>query len=245
MHPVLFKFGIVTVYSYGFMLFVAVLVSLNLLLKQAKKIGYDADLITDLVIIVLLSGIVGARLLYVFLNLDFYKDNPKEIIMLHHGGLAVLGGILMGTAAVFLFCKYKKLSFLEIADLISPYVVLAHSIGRIGCFLNGCCYGLPSKLGIYFPVHEARLIPVQLIDSLLLFVLFILLKIKQDRSHQKGAIFISYILYYSAMRFLVEFIRADSEKLFLGLTIFQYFCIVLFSISSFFYILLWKRKISK
>jgi len=245
MHPILFKFGIVTIYSYGFMLFVAVLISLNLLVKSAEKKGYSADLMTDLVITILLSGIIGARLLYVMLNLGFYKNNPKEIVMLHHGGLAVLGGVVLGTAAVFIFCKHRKLNFLEIVDLVSPYIALAHSIGRIGCFLNGCCYGLPSRFGIYFPVHQAKLIPSQLIESFLLFVLFILLRIKQERAHQQGAIFVSYILYYSAIRFLVEFIRADSQKLFMGLTIFQYFCIVLFAVSSLFYILLWKRKISK
>ncbi len=245
MHPILFKFGVITVYSYGFMLFVAVVVSLNLLLKEAKRKGYDADAITDLVMVVLFSGIIGARILYIILNLGFYINNPKEIFMLQHGGLAILGAIAVGTLATFLFCKYKKLPFLEIADLLSPYVVLAHSIGRIGCFLNGCCYGLPSKLGIYFPAHKATLIPTQLIDAVLLFILFIVLKIKQARPHQKGAIFVSYILYYSVIRFFMEFIRADSEKLFLGLTIFQYFCIVLFVLSSSFYISLWKKRVSK
>ncbi|MDD5355466.1 MAG: prolipoprotein diacylglyceryl transferase, partial [Candidatus Omnitrophica bacterium] len=211
----------------------------------AKKKGYDANVITDLVMVVLFFGILGARALYIILNLDFYIGNPREIFMLQHGGLAILGGIVAGLLAAFLFCRYKKLAFLEIIDLLAPYVVLAHSIGRIGCFLNGCCYGLPSKFGIYFPVHSARLIPTQLISSFLLFMLFIALKVKQRMPHQKGAIFVSYILYYSVIRFFMEFIRADSPRLFLGLTIFQYFCIVLFALSSLSYILLWKRKISK
>lgn len=241
MHPVLFKFGVITVYSYGFMLFVAVAVSLSLLLREAKRKGYDTNVIMDLAMAVLFSGIIGARILYIILNLDFYLRNPKEIFMLHHGGLAILGGITAGILAAFLFCRRKKLSFLEIADLLSPYVALAHSIGRIGCFLNGCCYGLPWKSGIYFPVHEARLIPTQLIAAFLLFVLFIGLKIKQKKPHQKGAIIVSYVLYYSVIRFFMEFIRADSQRLFLGLTFFQYFCIVLFILSSSFYIILSRK----
>jgi phosphatidylglycerol:prolipoprotein diacylglycerol transferase len=245
MHPVLFKCGIVTVYSYGFMLFVAVAVALSLLLKAAEKKNYDKDLVTDLVMTILVSGIIGARILYVILNWDFYKGNPKEIFMLHHGGLAVLGGIVTGLLAAFIFCRYKKISFLEMADLVSPYVALAHAIGRIGCFLNGCCYGLPSKFGIYFPIHKTTLIPTQLIESVLLFILFLVLKAKEKIAHQKGTILVSYILYYSVIRFFMEFIRADSERLWLGLTIFQYFCVVLFLISSLFYIALWKRKFSK
>ncbi|MDD5617580.1 MAG: prolipoprotein diacylglyceryl transferase [Candidatus Omnitrophica bacterium] len=245
MCPVLFKLGVFTVYSYGFMLFVAVVVSLNLLLRYAKAKGYGANVITDLFMTILFSGIVGARILYVILNFDFYKNNPKEIFMLQHGGLAILGGIMAGILAAFLFCKRKKLSFWETIDLISPYVVLGHSIGRIGCFLNGCCYGLPSRYGIYFPVHAEKLIPTQLISSFLLFVLFIVLKIKQNKPHEKGAIFVSYVLYYSVIRFFVEFLRGDSQRLWLGLTIFQYICIGLFILSSFFYILLWKRKITK
>jgi phosphatidylglycerol:prolipoprotein diacylglycerol transferase len=232
------------------MLFLAVVISLNAFLYQARKMGYDKDILTDLVLIILFSGIIGARLLYILLNLDFYINNPKEIFMLQHGGLAILGGIVAGILSMFLFCRRKKLPFAQVADLISPYVALAHSIGRIGCFLNGCCYGLPAtapmaglpcKFGIYFPVHRLTLIPTQLIDSFLLFILFIVLKVKQKRPHKPGAVFVSYILYYSVLRFFVEFIRADSLKLFLGLTIFQYFCIVLFIIS----LLLWKRKSSK
>ncbi|MDD5355852.1 MAG: prolipoprotein diacylglyceryl transferase, partial [Candidatus Omnitrophica bacterium] len=84
MHPILFKFGIVTIYSYGFMLFIAVVVSLSFLLKDAKKKGYVANVITDLVMVVLFFGILGARALYIILNLDFYIGNPREIFMLQH-----------------------------------------------------------------------------------------------------------------------------------------------------------------
>ncbi|NQU18910.1 prolipoprotein diacylglyceryl transferase, partial [bacterium] len=162
----------------------------------------------------------------------------------HHGGLAILGGILVAIIAAFIFSKSRNLPFLKILDLIAPFVALGHSIGRIGCFLNGCCYGMPSKFGIYFPVHNDVLIPTQLISSFLLLILFIVLRLRQSRPHLAGEIFIGYILYYSALRFLIEFLRADSPKLFLGLTIFQYFCIVLFISGALFYNLTWKRKTS-
>lgn len=245
MHPIIFKFGPFTIYSYGLMLFVAVCVSLNLLVKEAQRAGYNKNEIFDLGIVILFSGIIGARLLYILLNLDFYIKSPKEIFMLYHGGLAIFGGIIAAIISSFGFLKIKKLDFLSIADLVIPYVALGQSIGRIGCFFNGCCYGIPWKFGIYFPVHNAVLIPTQLIDSFLLLILYIILRAKQSRFHTPGRIFISYVLYYSTIRFLIEFIRADSPKLFLGLTIFQYFCIFLFAFGAILNMRTWKRIVSR
>ncbi|MFC1646311.1 prolipoprotein diacylglyceryl transferase [Candidatus Omnitrophota bacterium] len=228
MFPVIFKFGPITIYAYGFMTFIAVVVFLNLLVKQARRLGYDKDLIFDLGITIILFGFIGARLLYVLLNLDFYLRNPKEILMLTHGGLSILGGVFVAIIAAFIFMKLKKLPFLSTLDLVVPFVALGQSIGRFGCLLNGCCYGFPSRIGFYFYVHDEVLFPVQLVSSLLLLILFIVLRAKQNRPHSIGIIFTSYILFYSAMRFFIEFIRADSPKLLLNLTIFQYLCIALF-----------------
>lgn len=245
MFPVIFKIGPITIYSYGLMVFIAVIVSLNLLVKEARRMGYDKDTIFDLGITIIFSGIIGARLLYVLLNLDFYIENPKEIFMLHHGGLAILGGMIVAILASSIFMKLKKLPFLITLDLIVPYVALGHSIGRIGCLLNGCCYGFPCKIGFYFPVHDAILFPVQMLSSLLLLALFVFLRIKLYRPHSTGIIFTSYILYYSFVRFFIEFIRADSSKLLLNLTIFQYFCLALFIFGSIlWYKIKWKSKTS-
>lgn len=245
MHPIIFEFGPITIYSYGLMLFIAVFVSLNLLLWESQKRGFDKNTIFDLVVVILLSGIVGARLLYILLNLGFYIKNPKEIFMINHGGLAIFGGMLLSALASFIFVKSKKLDFLSIADLVIPYVALGQSIGRIGCFFNGCCYGIPWKFGVYFPVHKTVLIPAQLIDSFFMLILYIVLRSKQIRPHATGGILISYFLYYSVMRFFIEFIRGDSQRLFLGLTIFQYFCIFLFVFATILYFNTWKRKVSK
>ncbi|MFC1708584.1 prolipoprotein diacylglyceryl transferase [Candidatus Omnitrophota bacterium] len=246
MHPIIFKLGPVTIYSYGLMIFIAIITCLHLLVKEARSLGYDKDLIFDLGITIIFSGIIGARLLYVLLNLDFYLRSPKEIFMLTHGGLAILGGIVIALIAAFIFTKLKKMPFFVTLDLIAPYVALGQSIGRIGCFLNGCCYGFPCEIGSYFPVHEAILFPVQLLSSFLLLILFILLRIKQYRPHSKGMVFVSYILYYSFLRFLIEFIRADSVRLMFDLTVFQYFCIVLFFFGLILsYRIKWKSRISK
>ena len=249
MHPIICKLGPVTIYSYGLAMFVATVVSLNFLLKEAGRQGFDKNKIFDLFIIILFSGIIGARLLYILLNIGFYIENPVEIIMLQHGGLAILGGMLFAPVCGLIYAKFNKLSFLKVADLFVPFVALGHSIGRIGCFFNGCCYGIESaKFGFYFPVHQAYLIPAQLIDSVVLLILFVILRIKQLRPHYKGEIFINYIWFYSISRFFMEFIRADSDKLSLGLTLFQYICIIIFVIGSIIFVTIktkWNQRPSK
>ncbi len=229
MYPVLFKIGSLTVYTYGLMIFIAVIVTLNLLVKESMRLGYDKDTVFDLGITIIFSGIIGARLLYVLLNLRFYSRNPKEIFMLHHGGLAILGGIVAALIASCVFMKLKKLPFFSTLDLIAPFIALGQSIGRIGCLFNGCCYGLPSKFGFYFSAHDAILLPTQLISSFLLLILFIVLRVKLDRPHSTGIIFVSYILFYSVLRFL-------------NLTFFQYFCLGLFLYGLIlYYRVKWKR----
>lgn len=246
MHQILFKFGPLTIYSYGFMLCIAVLVALHLLMREAYRQCYDRDTILDLGMTILLSGIAGARILFILLNIEFFIENPKEIFMLNHGGLSILGAMLSATIALSIFIKKKKLHFFKTVDLVIPFIALGQSIGRIGCFFNGCCYGIASKYGIYFPVHNAILIPTQLISSILLLMLFIFLRVQQQRPHYSGGIFVNYILYYSILRFFIEFIRADSPKHFFALTLYQYLCIVIFVSGLILSLVLkWKNKTSQ
>jgi len=243
MHPELIHIGPVTIYSYGVALAIAVFVSVWLLLKDARRQGYDQDVILDISLMIVVAGIVGARLLFVALNLDFFLERPLEIIMVHHGGLAILGGLLGGLLGAFVVIRKKKLSFLHVIDVIIPYVALAHSIGRIGCFFNGCCYGRPSACGVYFPVHDEILIPTQLISSFFLLTLYAVLRLKQRRPHRPGEIFATYGVLYSVMRFLIEFLRNDSARAYFGMTIFQLVCIVFLIVSGTFLLYLkWKNK---
>ena len=228
MHPVLFHYGFFKVYTYGFMFSLAVACSLYLILREAGRLGYNKDTVLDLFFVILLSGIVGARALFIFLNLDFYWGNPREIFMLHHGGLAVFGGFISAIISAIIYLKVKRAPFLRMFDLFAPFVALAHSIGRIGCFFNGCCYGLAYAWGIYSPLQNAVLIPAQLIDSFLLLMLFVFLRVLQAKNKTPGRVFAFYLILYSLTRFCVEFIRGDSPRLYLGLTIFQLFSILFF-----------------
>lgn len=227
MHPIICKIGPLTVYSYGVMLTVAVLVCSFLLTREARKRGFSPDILLDLVFWAVMGGIIGARVFYILLNLDFYIQDPIEIIMLQHGGLAFQGGLLGGMLTGLLFIRKHSLSLLTTLDLVAPYVALGHAIGRIGCFLNGCCFGREVPWGIYFPSHQANLHPTQIYESIGLLAVFIILKKRERNIKYPGQIFIWYLVLSSALRFVNEFYRADHIDLWMGLSIFQIVSLVI------------------
>ena len=236
MHPIICQIGPFPVYSFGLMLATAVFLCTFLLQKEAQKKGFDPNVIVDFVFWIVVSGIIGSRLFYIALNLSYFMDNPSEIIMLQRGGLAWQGGLVFGVLAALFFIKRKKLPLKEIADLSAPYLALGQAIGRIGCFLNGCCYGKEVSWGIYFPVHHARLYPTQLFDSLGLFLIFLFLKKYQALQKNSGETFVLYLLSASLLRFFVEFFRADHTILILNLSIFQIVSMIIIVLAIYAYL---------
>jgi phosphatidylglycerol:prolipoprotein diacylglycerol transferase len=151
--------------------------------------------------------------------------------MLQHGGLSWFGGLTFSIVCGIVYLKKKRISVYKIFDLIAPFLALTQGLGRIGCLLNGCCFGKVSKFGIYFPVHNAVLIPTQIYSSLALIFIFIILRFIQDKPHQEGTIFFAYLLLYSLKRFFIEFWRADNPSVLFGLTLFQALSIIIFCLS--------------
>jgi phosphatidylglycerol:prolipoprotein diacylglycerol transferase len=228
MHPTICQIGPFTIYSYGLMLVVAFITSLTLLTRKAKIDKVDTDIIFNLAFLAFIFGIIGARALYVVQNSSYYLKNPFEIIMLQHGGLSWFGGLIFGSISGAVYLKTKKMPVLKTFDLIAPFVVLAQAIGRIGCLLNGCCFGKVSGSGLYFKAHDALLIPTQAYSSLALVVIFIILRFMQDNPHRPGGIFFMYLALYSLKRFFIEWWRADNEIIFLGLSLFQIISLAVF-----------------
>jgi len=229
MHPILFTIGPITIYSYGVMLALAVLVCTYLLSIDAKRYQISQDTAYDLVFWCMLGGIIGARIGYVFfVEWSYFSQNLLEILMLQKGGLAWQGGFLGGVLAGVWFARRKKLSLRPLLDLVAPYIALGQSIGRIGCFFNGCCYGKPVAWGIYYPTHGARLYPTQLFETAGLFIIFLILKKAQTKPHEAGFIFVFYLWLAAIERFVVEFYRADHDLLWLGLSLAQYIALSVF-----------------
>lgn len=232
MYSEICRLGPLVIYSYGAMLVVAFMVAVLLASAQAKNKGIDPDIIFNLCFIIFITGIIGARIFYVFSNLSYYAHNWLEIIMLQKGGLSWFGGLTLGVFSGIFYLKSRKLAVYKIADLVVPFVAIAQAIGRLGCFFNGCCFGKESSYGIYFPVHEAVLIPTQLYSSFFLVAIFIILRVLQEMPHKDGEIFFAYLLLYSTKRFFIEFWRADSPAIIIGLTIFQLLSICVFLLAA-------------
>ncbi|MFH1354768.1 MAG: prolipoprotein diacylglyceryl transferase [Candidatus Omnitrophota bacterium] len=242
MYPEICKIGPFTIYSYGLMLVVAFIVASSLIRIQSKKDGIDAEIAFNTLFFAFLAGIIGARVFYVIENLKYYLAAPFEMIMLQRGGLSWFGGLISGVAVAIFYITKKRQQTFKVLDLIIPFIALGQAIGRIGCLLNGCCYGVPSRLGIYFPGHEDPLIPIQIYSSLILLVIFIALRFLQDRAHKQGQVFLAYILFYSTARFFIEFWRGEHRTIFLGLNLFQIISILMVFLSCLLFSLIIKTK---
>lgn len=215
MHPVLFKIGPLNLYSYGVMLAAAFFTAVFLARRAAKEARISPDVITDLGLVLLFSGIAGARLLYVILNIQDYVGNPFEILMLSHGGLAFYGGALAAFIAGIVYAKLKGLSIYKLGDLIAPYAALGQAIGRIGCFLNGCCFGKSEH-------------PAQIYSSLALIFIYGFLRLFARLKVKPGVVLVLYGVLYSVKRFFMEFLRDDNIIILFGLTFSQFISVIVF-----------------
>jgi phosphatidylglycerol:prolipoprotein diacylglycerol transferase len=214
-----------------------VLAWLILSLYYGKKEGVSGQTILDLALYVMIASIVGARLVYVLGQWDYFRANPLEIIMVQNGGLVFLGGLLLALLAVALYARLKHIPLLKLMDIMAPGTTLGYVLGRLGCFLNGCCFGLPTNLpwGVVFPpgslaaayCPDQVLHPTQLYSSLAMFFSFLFLIRLYRQKKFDGQILFWGLTFYSLYRFLVEFLRFSPIH-WLGLTPSQWLAIVLF-----------------
>lgn len=251
MHPVFCKIGPLTVYSYGVMVALGFGLAAYLIYRRAPLFGMDKDKMLDITILILIMGIVGARFLYVILNSSYYISHPLEIFNLSKGGLIWYGGFIAAFISIIWYSLKNKIGFWKITDLMAPYVALAQGFGRIGCFLNGCCYGIEMPPGspfcVTFPGEAVNRLPAEIISSLALFAIFIILLAWQERRRFSGEIFLGYLLIYSVKRFLIEFLRGDNPRIFYGFTLSQVISVVMFFTAGTVFLkkaIEWKRKSS-
>ena len=212
----LFSIGPFTIHGYGLMIALGIVVCVIMGTYRAKKHGYKEDAVLDIAIFSVLAGFLGAKLLFVLVEFDLFLENPMQV--LGSEGFVVYGGIIAGVLAAVLYCRIKKLSFLEYFDLLAPSVSIAQGFGRIGCFLAGCCYGRETHAfwGVTFPEGSfapagVPLIPTQLLSSAGDFAITGILLLYSKHSKQKGNTGALYLLLYGIGRFLVEFLRSDDR----------------------------------
>lgn len=230
MHPILFEIGPLTIYFYGVMLALAFVVGIWFATRQAKKERIPANTILDLSLVALITGIIGARILFVLLNLDYYSRHPFEMIIFWQGGLVYYGGIILGVLCAILFLKIRRLNIWKVVDSCTPSLAIGQAIGRIGCFLNGCCFGKPVSWGIKFPPgsmvsyeqfsqgliksaneYSLSVHPTQLYEGVNALIIFLILILVRKKKKFNGQLFWLYLLLYAITRFGIEFLRGDDR----------------------------------
>lgn len=219
MFRLLIDLGPFKIYSYGFMQFIAFLAAILLANKRAKKYGLDPNTVYDLAFWTLIGGIAGGRIWYVIEHFGYFKDNLLEALQVWHGGMVIYGGLFLGFLCGLIFIKKKGLSFLKVADVVSPSITLGIFIGRIGCFLNGCCYGIQSdRFGIVFHDYSncsmipdapvgVKVIPTQIIMSLSALLLTFFLLLVDKKKKVIGETFSWLLVFYGTHRFSIDFLR--------------------------------------
>lgn len=238
MYPELFSIGSVTIYTYGVLVALGFFVGMQYIVKNSKNL-LEKQQVYDFLFYVIVSGIIGARLFYIFINCSYYIQNPFEIIQLWKGGLVYYGGFIFVLLFAFLYCRKKKIEMLALADVFAPALALGHFFGRIGCFFSGCCYG--KNTDCFFAISHKH--PTQLYEAFGNLVIFFVLNKVLKTSHKKGYVFALYMLLYSVLRFVVEIFRADDRGFFLfGLSPAQNISIIMFVIAV---SLILKQKIGR
>jgi phosphatidylglycerol:prolipoprotein diacylglycerol transferase len=225
--PILFEVGNFQISSYSFFVSLGILVGLLfywLYIKNEKNKSNDSFYV---IISALIGGAIGAKLplIFIYWKEIFFAENGISILIY---GKTILGALIGGTLGV-LFIKNKLKIKSKFGNFIAPSIALGVAIGRIGCFLRGCCYGKETSLpwGVNFGDGIFRH-PTQIYESIFMLGMFFFLIYKKKKNPAPGSLFKILIIAYFSFRFLIEFIRIE-QVAFLGLTYFQYICLLCIS----------------
>jgi phosphatidylglycerol:prolipoprotein diacylglycerol transferase len=230
LHSVLFKIGPVAIRTYGFLLALAFILGIWFSAKRAKKQGMDINWLPDLSLIILITALLGSRFFYVIRHLGEFEGHPWDMINpiqssgeIGIGGLSMFGGLVLAIIFSLIYLRLKKLNVQKIADIVAPSIMLGLGVARIGCFLNGCCFGKPtgSFLGVIFPPDspagyffpDTRIFPIQLVSSLMGFSICAVLLMLERFKKFDGFTFWLMLALYAMGRFTIDFFRYYEESM--------------------------------
>jgi phosphatidylglycerol---prolipoprotein diacylglyceryl transferase len=226
--PILFQWGWLSLYWYGFIMAIAILIGFVITTRLARREGYSEKQWYDMLFYSLIASLVGARLYHVFLELPYYISHPLEVLQVWHGGLAIHGAIIGAILIVYFYTKKNKCQFAQTLDILVIALIFGQALGRWGNFFNQELFGLPTDLpwGIFIDVMnrpEAFISytyfhPTFLYESVLsLLLLMGLLVVYKYKKRIVGLVATIYLLGYSMIRFWLEFIRIDKTPELWGL----------------------------
>jgi phosphatidylglycerol:prolipoprotein diacylglycerol transferase len=250
MHPILFRVGDWPVYSYGVLLALAYLAGMQLAVMRGRRNGLDGTKLMDFGIYIIISALLGAKLMLIAVEFDYFKNQPRELFSLVRAGGVFYGGLIAALVVGLWLVGRYKLPAWKTADMIAPGIAVGHVIGRMGCFLAGCCYGRPTDVpwAVTFtdPIASANvgtplnvpLHPTQLYDAgaELLILVFLLVTERRGRPFA-GRTFWLYMLLYAISRYIVEIYRDDERGVFFHMPTSQFISILIVPVSLF---MLWR-----
>ena len=246
MYPRLFEFGWFTVYSYGLLLALAYLLGLQMALVRARHRGMDSTRVMDLGIWIIISALIGAKLMLLIVDWEYFTRNPGELISLAQSGGVFYGGLILALIVALWYMWRHRMNIWMTCDVFAPGIALGHVIGRVGCFLAGCCYGRPTDVpwavrftdpfaaaNVGTPLH-VDLHPTQLYEAgAELLILGLLLGFERKGKPFAGRTFWTYMFLYGVSRFIIEMFRGDPRGFVLGtgLSTSQFIAIILVPLS--------------
>lgn len=256
-NPVAFSIGSLSVKWYGIIMATAVLVATIMAIREGKRRQIMPDDFIDLLLWAVPIGFICARIYYVIFEWGYFSQHPNEIIAIWNGGIAIYGGLLGGLAVLIIFCKKRNLSVWLMLDIIAPGVMAGQIIGRWGNFINQEAHGSPTSLAFLESLHLPTFIiqqmkingiyyqPTFLYESFFNLIGLILILSLRHKRHlfKQGEIFLTYVIWYSLVRFFVEGMRTDSLYIANTIRVSQALSVVLFilAISTWIY----RRRIVK
>lgn len=221
-NPVWFSVGGLDVRWYGVLVALGFLVATIhwsiLGLRSGKRLDYGIDF----GFVVMVSGMIGGRIGYVIAHPSRFIEDPVRILRVNEGGLVFYGGLVLALAAVALWARRRGERALSVIDFGMTGVPLGHAIGRIGCFLNGCCYGAPSSTPLALETAGALRHPVQLYEVAFNLALYAALCLQYRRSPKPGSVLALYLILYPAWRLASAPLRGDPQAHWMGLEVVQW-----------------------
>jgi phosphatidylglycerol:prolipoprotein diacylglycerol transferase len=222
MYPKLLELGPIHLYTYGLLLAAAYLLGLQMSVARGERRGIPRGQMMDLGLYVIVAAFVGAKLLLVVVDVDHFVEHPSDLFSLVRSGGVFYGGLILATLVALWYVRRHRMPVWRVGDAVAPGIALGHVVGRLGCFLGGCCYGRPTDVpwAVTFTSPDAAanvgtplgipLHPTQLYEAGAELIILVGLLLLERRGRPfPGRTFFSYLVVYGISRFVIEFYRGD------------------------------------
>ena len=243
--------------TYGILLVLGMLAGLWIVTRQARKAGLVPETITDMAVYAIIAGLMGAKVLLLIVEWPFYSRNPRELLSLFQSGGVFYGGLLGAIPVAFWYARRHQLDGWKTADVLAPGVAVGQAIGRMGCFMAGCCYGKPTSVpwavtftdvfanrNVGTPL-DTPLHPTQIYESLACFLIMGILLWMAPRKRFHGQVVLAYVVLYAVARFVVEMFRGDAIRGFVfggRLSTSQFIALLMVAAAALVFPYLWRRN---